>query len=156
MDDRVVDVDDLSVDLDRVGQEDLILEDAHEALGDGGLAVSGGAVEEDLRVRTNGRAELVEGLVGEDEIVEDLAQAGAVDLVLGGLAADGVGVSVERYGDGPDVLAHLVAVLGDAAAGLRQRQNVVVAVHALDFDVLLLAQVVEDVGGDAGMDAQAA
>jgi hypothetical protein len=75
--------------------------------------------------------------------------------VLGGLAADGVGVGVERDRDRPDVLAHLVAVLRDAAAALGQGQNVVVAVHALDLDVLLFAQVVEDLGRDGGVDAQA-
>ena len=155
VDDRVVNVDDLPLHLHGVGQQHLVVEDAHEALGDRRLAVSGRAIQKDLRVRDDRRPDLIEGLLGQHEVVEDLLQTIAIDLVLGGLPAHGGVVGVQRHRGRTHILADRVAVLSNAAARPAQGQRVVVADHALDLDELLLAQVREDLAGDADVDLHA-
>ena len=71
--DRVVHLDDLAVRLDGVRDVDGVAHEPRDALGDARLAVAGVAEEEDRLRRVDRRADLVEHLVGDDEVLERLA-----------------------------------------------------------------------------------
>ena len=109
---RVVDADDLAVDLHRMGHEHLVRADAHDALRDRRLAGAGRPVEEHGAVGVDGGAELVEELVGDDEIGERRLQHLAVDLYREALAGDDVAIELERDRTGPGVAGLGVTVGG--------------------------------------------
>ena len=73
MRDRIVDLDDLSVGLDGVGNGDDAVEDVLDALRDDRLAVSRRAVDEQRVGAVDRRAELIEHAIAQHEVAERLA-----------------------------------------------------------------------------------
>jgi len=86
---------------------------------------------------------LIEHAVGDHQIGERLAELGAVDHDAGALSFSGGGVFFERNGTGAGVLGDLKALARELLAGRREGEIIVVAGHALDFDEMLLAHVLE-------------
>src|SRR5581483_6243864 len=101
-----------------------------------GFSVAGGSVDEDRVLRNDGRAELVEHAVGDDQVGEGLAEGAAVDVNFGGLHFGRGVIFLERDGAGTGVLGDLETFAGEGFAGLGQGEIVVVAGHAFDFDQL--------------------
>ena len=134
----------MAVHFHRVRDHDGVVIDAQDAFRDAGLAVSGAAVEEQRLVADQGGAELVEQAVGQDEVVEGLAQALAAQADVGGLRLDYLLVLLDGDRGGSDVLADFVACGGHGAAAGGQGERIVVARHAFDFQQLLLAELMEE------------
>ena len=88
--------------------------------------------------------ELIEELIGDHQVGKRRAQDFAVDVDLRGLRFGGAVVVLQGHRSGAGVLADLKALAGQHLAGLRQREVIVVAEHALHFHQLLLAHVIED------------
>jgi len=144
----VGDGDDLAVRFDGPGDDDGVVEDAQQALRNGGFAGAAGAVEEDRALRDEGGAEGVDQFVGENDVGEGFAKPGACDGDVDGLSADGVGPGGESDRGGAGVADDLGAFGGEAAAGVAEREEVVVARHAPDFEELLVVEAAEESFGD--------
>lgn len=113
VDAHVEDADDLPVDGDGVGNEDDLFKYGGEADGDGGFAVSWGAVEEDGAATGHCGAALLDEAVVDDEVSEGLANAfRGDDLVVELLAGDLLCEVVEGYRSGTGVAGDLESVEG--------------------------------------------
>ena len=143
VDHRIVQTDDLVVDLDGVRDQHRVFIYAQHALGQTGFSVAGGAVDEDRILRNDGRAELVEHAVRDDQIGKSRAQSLAVDVHFRRLDLVGLVIIVERNGAGAGVLGDLESFARQLLAGGRKREAVIVADHALDLDQLQRAHVFE-------------
>lgn len=150
---RVVHGDDLAVDLDRVGDQHRVLVGVDHPFGDGRLAGAGGSVQEDGARGVDGRAELVEQLVGDDEVLEALADRVAVDVGTMVLGRHHVGVLGEAHGHGAGVLGRVHPLPGQRASGLAQLQDVAATLGALDLDQPVVAQLLDDLVGEHRRDA---
>lgn len=90
-----------------------------------------------------GRTELIEELVRQHQVMERLAEALAAQAYVCGLGLNELVILLEGDGRGTGILAHLVARSGQVPACVGEREHVVVAQHALHFQDVLLAELVE-------------
>ena len=119
----VVDLDDLALHLHRIGDVDDVVEDRGDALGDRGLAVAGGTVEQQGAARVHRRADELHELVGDDEAGELTLQIGAVEALVGHpLAENAMGIGLQRYRRRAGILVLVERVLAVGAPGAGERE----------------------------------
>ncbi len=151
---RIVDGDDLTVDLDGVRHPHRVaIEHLPQRLGDGGLAGPRRTVEED-RLPGHGRgAELVERLVADHEVRERLLQLRRMNLhAAHGLRLDALDVVVERDGSGSGVLTLRQQLERAHLAFGRGHDPVNALDHTGHLQELLLPQALEDLLDDLHVD----
>ena len=155
VDDGVEHDDHLAVDLDGPGDQDAVVVDADEPLGDGRLAGARRAVEEHGALGDERRAQLVEQPVVDHQVVERLAHRRVGDGRVGGLGADDPLVLDEADWGGAGVPALLEPVVGLLAAVLGEADDVVVALEPEHLDEAQVAQLVDDPGHQVRVQGQA-
>jgi hypothetical protein len=152
----VEDVDDLAVDLDGVGDEDVVAVDAQEPLGDRRLAGAGRPVQEHGAAGDGGGPQLAEQLITDDQVGEGGLERVEVHPGAGVLPADHLGVRRQAHRHRPDVARELHAVVGLLAAAGGRSQPVVAPVDALDLEELEVAQVLDHLGHQRRPEGEAA
>ena len=121
MNGRIVDLHDLAADLHAIGDEDHVLEDLADDLGDRGLAVAGRSVDQHRVAGVDRRAEAHQEPLRHDQALERFLHARARDRFVGdALAQDAVLPGFERNRRRTEILAVLDRFLGPFAAGLGQ------------------------------------
>jgi hypothetical protein len=99
MHDRVVDRDDLAGIFQRAGHVDLVADGVANAVRDRGFPVAGRAVHQDRPARRHRGAEVVEKIIGQDQMAHRVDELLPGDLdVADRLALDLLGIDLERHG----------------------------------------------------------
>ena len=140
--------DDLAVHVDDVGHVHLHAERPPDPLGQDGLAVAGRAIQKQRLARIDGRPQLVEHLLVDDEMLEAGGQQVAIDVRARRHAGPGVGVVLgERDRRRADVAAHVEVLIGAIAAEVGQDVPVAGradAGRAADLDQLFGPRVLDE------------
>jgi hypothetical protein len=150
----VVDLDDLPVHLQAVGDVGLAAEHGGDGLGQRGLAVARRPVEEERARRVHRRAQLLHDVHVHHQVRQrDLQVLLGDDRVLGGLAGDERVVLLDGHRRGADVGGALERVAGVLAALLGEDEvhgGAAVALAAAQVDELLGREEVDDLVHHAG------
>ncbi len=151
---RVVHGDEIAVNGDEAGDQDIVLMKSPHTLGQTGLSRAGRTVEEDRPAADEGRADLIQHRVLDHEVRKSLLDDCSIDGQVRTLFLDNRAISGQGNRHGSHMPSGLHQVVGGCPSLLGESDLVVTPVHALELEQGLLPKAGGNLLRDIGRDAQ--